>query len=149
MMMVMAMVVTMSMVMVVRVSVAMPMTIIMCVVSRFLIQPTRARAKIIAQGTIRHVGARRTRALPFYMMVVALLDGTDFAFKPQNLRAIFAQGTIRRRDFAQLLTNPLDKRLQNFWMVAQISRLYKLQIGVFRRANIGETINPINQNARE
>ncbi len=80
----MVMVVAMSM------PVPMPMTIIMCVLPRLLIQPTRARAKIIAQGTIRHVGTRRTRALPFDMMVVALLDGTDFTLKPQNLRAIFA-----------------------------------------------------------
>ncbi len=140
----MVMVVVMTMSMVVRVAMPMPMTIIMCVVPRFLIQPTRARAKIIAQRTIRHVGTRRTRALPLDMMVVALLDGTDFTLKPQNLRAVFAQGTIRRGNFAELLTNPLDKRLQHLWMVAQIARLYKLQIGVFRRANIGETINPIN-----
>ncbi len=86
----MVMVMAMSMVVVVRVSMPMPMTIIMCVLPRLLIQPTRARAKIIAQGTIRHVRTRRIRALPLDMMVVALLDGTDFPLKPQNLRAVFA-----------------------------------------------------------
>ena len=60
-------------------------------------QSTYPCAERIAQVAIRDIRPRRRSALPFNMMVMALLNCTNLMLKAQDLRAVFAKHTSRRR----------------------------------------------------
>ena len=85
--------------------------------------------------------------MAFHMVMMGLLDRADLSFKAQDLRAIFAHGTVWWRNFAHLLSDPFGKGRQYLLMIVQIAGCYKLDIWVFNRHLISETINTVNQNA--
>ena len=77
------------------------------------------------------------------------LNRTHFSLKSQNLRTIFAHGTIWWWNFANLLGDPFCKGRQHLFMVVQVPSFYKLNIGVFRSNLIGETVNSVDQYTRK
>lgn len=88
---------------VVVVIVLVAMSVVMMVMMMILRhdQTAHTSAEGIAERTIRYVGARRRSALPFYMVVMALLHGANFRLKPQHLRAVLAHHASGRRHGAK------------------------------------------------
>ena len=84
------MMVVMMMAVSVIMAVRMPVMIVAVMMMLGLLQPAGASAKIVAQGAVRHVRARRARALAFDMVVMALLRRTHLGLEAQHLRAVLA-----------------------------------------------------------
>jgi hypothetical protein len=84
-------------VVVIMVMMVVPVVVIM-VVLILRREPAHAGAECVTQFAIGHVRSRRICPLAFDVVVVAFLYGTDFAFKAQHLRTVFAQNTCWRRD---------------------------------------------------
>ena len=79
------------------------MVVIMVVVVMVMIaqmQPALTRAPRRAEITILNCRAGGRSTLTFHMVMVAFLNRSNLGFKPQNLRAILAQNTGRRRHIA-------------------------------------------------
>jgi hypothetical protein len=84
------------MVMIMMVVVIMAVVVMMVVVIHSF-KAAHTRAEGIAVRAVCNVGARRIGTLPFDVVVVAFLNGTNFALKPQNAGTVFAQNASWRR----------------------------------------------------
>ena len=171
------------MIVIVVVIVIIPMVMVVMMILR--LEPAHAGAECVAKFTISHVGARRVGTLPFHVVVVAFLNRPNFAFKPEHLRAVFAQDACWRRDrtksrmaaifcadlvglavfqgqnltaiatdpavgwrrIAVLFHDPFGDSFEHFGVIAQIARLYELDIRVFGGNLVSKAINPVNQDA--
>ena len=98
-----------------------------------------ARAEIVAERAVRHVRARRARALALDMMVMALLPQPNLRLKAQHLRAIFAQRAVHGVLAVENLRHPLSEGGQHFGMVVQIACLDEFDARMLRRDQIDET----------
>ena len=79
---VMMMVVPMTVVMIVM------MVIIMVVVVAH-VQTAHTRAELIAHLTVFDIGTGRIGTLPFNVVMMAFLNGTDLSFEPKDLCPVF------------------------------------------------------------
>ena len=64
-------------------------------------QPAHPCAERVAMGAVRNVRAWCVCPLPFDVVMVAFLDGTNLGLKTQHLNAVFAQYAGRWRDRAK------------------------------------------------
>lgn len=67
----------------------------------------------------------------------------------ENLRAEWADATIRHRNTARLLFDTFRKGFKNLWVIIQIARFDELDVGVFSSNLISKAVNAVDQNARE
>ena len=86
--------VIMIVIMAVAVVVIMALAVTMMMVVMIHIQPAGPGAEMVAQVAILDIASRRRDALPFDMVVVALLRLPDLVLEPQNLRPVFAHGAV-------------------------------------------------------
>lgn len=71
------------------------------------------------------------------------------AFHRQYLGPVGAGATVWRRVLTRLLNNPFSKGLQHLGVVTQVARFDELNVRIFGRNLIGETVNAVDQDARE
>ena len=133
--------------MIVIVIVVMPVFMIVVVITCH--QPAQTGAKGVTQCAIFNIRTRRIGALSLDMVMMAFLNGAYFCLKTQHLCAVFTHRAIGRRHFADLFGDPLRKGLQHRWVIAQISCLNKVDVGVCGGHLIGKAIDPVNKDARK
>jgi hypothetical protein len=73
------------------------MMVMMVVVIVISLKPAHPRAEGVTQGAVCNIGPRCAGTLPLDVVVVAFLNGANFALKSQDLGAVFTQNTCGRR----------------------------------------------------
>ena len=106
-------------------------------------------AEVVAERAVGDVGARRARALPLDMVMVAFLHRADLGLEAQDLDAVLAHGAIGRRHLAYLFGGAFGKGLEHLGMVAEIARLDPLDRGMGGGDAVGEAVDTVDQDARE
>ena len=113
------------------------------------LQPAFARAERIAQFAISDIRSGCGGALPLHMVVMTFLYHANFAFEPQHLLAVFAEGAVIGDLTILDLHHPLSELRDDLIMVVQIACFDELDVRMRLGHLVSEAINPIDQNAGE
>ena len=114
-----------------------------------LVKTAGTSTEMITQVAILDIASRGGHALPLDMMMMALLCQPDFILEPQNLRAVLAHRTVHVVAAFQNFADTVGKGGNHLGMVVQIACLDELGIGKRCRDLVGETVDPVDQNAAE
>ena len=112
-------------------AVVMPMLMPVAVVMPMGMAPQGNRNAIGLAGAGALVVAEvAALAEAFDVVVVAVLGRAHFGFEAQHLGPVLAQRAVHGGVAAQHLVHPFDKGVDHVDVVAQIARLYKVDLGV-------------------
>ena len=95
------------------------------------------------------VVARRRRADPADMVMMARLRRAGVAFVADDPGAVLAQLAVHRRLAVAQFRDPLAERVEHRGMVAQIGRLDELDIGKPPRRRVARSVDALDQDAGE
>lgn len=110
--------------------------------ANFALEPQNGGA-ILTQDTSRGWNCTKSRMASVFGANVMVLA----TFKSEHLTAVTADATVRGWRVAHLFHDPFGKSFQNLGVIAQITSFDELDVFVFCRHLIGETIDPVDQDA--
>ena len=81
--------------------------------------------------------------------MMTCLRASDLRFEAENLRAVFAHGTVHRRFAGQDLACPVCECFQDLAVIIEISRLDEFDFGKSLGRHVGKTVDAVDQDSAE
>ena len=83
------------------------------------------------------------------MVVMAFLRRADLVFKPQYLCTVFTQGAVHIVSAIEYFAHTIGKGRDHLWVIVQIARFDKFNVGIVRRHLVCKAIDAVNQDTGE